>query len=84
MRDGFEKLLDQSPTKERSKLEHDLAEIRLLKDRLAALTTTVEHLLRDNNALRLKIGQPFVVTEHTTRGDAAESSMIAEYDSPVG
>jgi hypothetical protein len=46
------KLLDQSTTKELPKLEHDLAdrltEIRLFKDRLAALTTTVEHLVRDN------------------------------------
>ncbi len=56
VRDTFEKLLDQSPTKERSKLEGDLAgrlaEIGILKSRLAALTSTVEYLQRDNHALR--------------------------------
>ena len=62
LRDSFHKLLDQSPGKERSKLEHDLAErlaeIRVLKHRSAALTTTVEHFIRDNNALRQSLAQP--------------------------
>jgi hypothetical protein len=61
LRDSFCKLLEQSPGKERSDLEHDhaerLAEIRLLKQRITALTTTVEHLIRDNNALRQSLAQ---------------------------
>jgi AcrR family transcriptional regulator len=62
LRDSFQKLVDQSPEQERSKVEHDLAErraeIRLLKERIAALTATVEHLIRDNNALRQSLAQP--------------------------
>ena len=62
LRDSFRKLLEQSPGKERSELERHLterlAEIRLLKQRIAALTTTVEHLIRDNNALRQNRAQP--------------------------
>lgn len=62
LRASFEKLVDQSADKERSKLEHDLAErqaeLRVLKERIAALTTTVEHLLRDNDALRQALAQP--------------------------
>ncbi|SRR5216684_1444111 len=61
LRDSFRKLLEQSPGKERSSLEHDhaerLAEIRLLNQRITALTTTVEHLIRDNNALRQSLAQ---------------------------
>jgi len=60
--DSFRKLHEQSPGKERSRLEHNLAghltEIRLLKQRITALTTTVEHLIRDNNALRHSLAQP--------------------------
>lgn len=62
LRDSFRKLLEQSPEKERSDLERDLAgrlaEIRLLNQRITALTTTVEHLIRDNNALRQSLAQP--------------------------
>jgi len=62
LRDSFGKLLEQSPEKERSDLEHNLAgrlaEIRLLNQRITALTTTVEHLIRDNNALRQSLAQP--------------------------
>ena len=61
LRDMFNRLVEQSPATERSKLEADLtdrlAEIRLLKDRITALTSTVEHLLRDNNALRQRLAQ---------------------------
>jgi hypothetical protein len=61
LRDMFNRLVEQSPASERSKLEGDLAdrlaEIRLLKDRITALTSTVEHLLRDNNALRQRLAQ---------------------------
>jgi hypothetical protein len=68
LRDMFNRLVEQSPTTERSKLESDLAdrlaEIRLLKDRITALTSTVEHLLRDNNALRQRLAQrPATITE---------------------
>lgn len=56
LRDSFQRLVEQSPAAERSRRERDLAdrlaETRLLKDRISALTTTVEHLLRDNKALR--------------------------------
>jgi AcrR family transcriptional regulator len=61
LRDMFNRLVEQSPATERSKLEADLAdrlaEIRLLKERITALTSTVEHLLRDNNALRERLAQ---------------------------
>lgn len=61
LRDMFNRLVEQSPATERSKLEADLtdrlAEIRLLKDRITALTSTVEHLLHDNNALRQRLAQ---------------------------
>jgi hypothetical protein len=68
LRDMFNRLVEQSPATERSKLESDLAdrlaEIRLLKDRITALTSTVEHLLRDNNALRQRLAQrPATITE---------------------
>ena len=39
-------------------LAERLAEIRVLKQRIAALTTTVEHFIRDNNALRQSLAQP--------------------------
>jgi len=59
LRDTFNRLVEQSPATERSKLESNLAdrlaEIRLLKERITALTSTVEHLLRDNNALRQRL-----------------------------
>lgn len=62
LRDSFHTLVEQSPDKERTKLEHDLAdrlsEIRLLKERVTALTTTVEHLLRENDALRQTLIHP--------------------------
>ncbi|MGH3405438.1 MAG: hypothetical protein ACRDRJ_23530, partial [Streptosporangiaceae bacterium] len=62
LRDSFGKLTEQSPRKERSRLERDLAErlaeIRLLKQRITALTTTIEHLIRDNSALRQSLTQP--------------------------
>ena len=62
LRDSFHTLVEQSPDNQRTKLEHDLAErlteIRLLKERVTALTTTVEHLLRENDALRQTIAHP--------------------------
>lgn len=61
LRDSFNGLVEQSPATERSKLERNLAdrlaEIRLLKERIAALSTTAEHLLRDNKALRESLAQ---------------------------
>ncbi|HEY6423957.1 MAG TPA: hypothetical protein VIY28_12050 [Pseudonocardiaceae bacterium] len=61
LRDSFQRLAEQSPAAERSRRERDLAdrlaEIRLLKDRISALTTTIEHLLRDNKALRDRLAQ---------------------------
>lgn len=64
-------------TKERSKLEHDLAdrltEIRLLKDRLAALTTTVEHLVRDNRALRQMLTRQGAIVSYIEHRHRKES-----------
>jgi hypothetical protein len=61
LHDSYRVLLEQSPAKERSELEHHLArhlaEIRQLKQRITALTTTVEHLIRDNTALRRSLAQ---------------------------
>jgi hypothetical protein len=61
LRDSFDRLVEQSPSRERSELERSLAErvaeIHLLKDRLAALSSTVEHLVRDNDALRASLAQ---------------------------
>jgi AcrR family transcriptional regulator len=62
LHDSFRRLREQAPGTERSGLERDLAErlaeIRLLKQRITALATTIEHLIRDNNALRHSLAQP--------------------------
>ncbi|MDA8355763.1 MAG: hypothetical protein M0Z95_05605 [Actinomycetota bacterium] len=61
LRDSFNSLAGQSPAAERSKLERELAallaEVRLLKERITALASTVEHLLRDNKALRESLAE---------------------------
>lgn len=61
LRDSFERLLEQSPRREQANLERALAErvaeIHVLKERLAALSSTVEHLVRDNNALRAGVAR---------------------------
>lgn len=71
LRDSFERLVEQSPRSERSDLERALAErlgeIHVLKERLTALTSTVEHLVRANDELRArlpKLGSVSGMDEH--------------------
>lgn len=71
LRDSFDRLVEQSPSRERSELERSLAErvaeIHVLKERLAALTSAVEHLVRDNDELRArlpKLGSVSGMDEH--------------------
>lgn len=76
LRDAFEALVEASPATERSRREailaERLAEIRLLKDRIGALVSTIEHLLRDNKALRERLAQREAVTDLTQARQAKE------------
>jgi len=84
LRDIFDRLVEQSPATERSKLERDLAdrlaEIRLLKERITALTTTVEHLLRDNKTLRESLaersGPVADLNQHRRRKESHEPRRV--------
>jgi len=86
LRDSFDKLIEQSPSAERSKLERDLAErlgeIHMLKERLAALISTVEHLVRENKALRTSVtqhqGQVAAITKPGTARRANEPADSTE------
>lgn len=77
LRDSFDRLVEQSPNRERSELERVLAErvaeIHVLNERLAALSSTVEHLVRDNNALRASLAQ-----HRSTVADISEAARRRE------